>query len=388
MPKNLTDVQQWATVAVPVDSDTADAASVETPFQILGDRARYLLGLLSGMRVANWFDSDVSAISPGTFCSVANVMDICYDADEDRFWAIDDDGAVVCTIDPSLASPGASAGGGAMAWYDETNDPLDGALWAASGSSVGIASGNGFVVAVSNSNSGQIAMSSGYLGTWNAQTPSSSAAWRVATFDPASSLFIIAGNSGTPVHVSTSPNGASWVDKTTASGFSVVGEAPRAIASDPAGVGGTMILSDTEYSHTTYGSTFTSSTHGLGSIPLALAYSRDARWVAILTNGNVAYSDDDGSTWTTVSSPFAGFVATYVRLAADGVGALMASFCDANGSHFWASNDNGLTWGPVYQQGMIDAMESGACFGGGQFAAIGCLLGTPAAMHSLRMLDI
>ena len=44
MPTNLTDVSTFTDpVAVPVDSDPRNAASVETPFQALANRTRYLL---------------------------------------------------------------------------------------------------------------------------------------------------------------------------------------------------------------------------------------------------------------------------------------------------------------------------------------------------------
>lgn len=47
MPKNLTDVSAFtAPVVVPVDADLANALSVETPFQALANRGRYLLNVL------------------------------------------------------------------------------------------------------------------------------------------------------------------------------------------------------------------------------------------------------------------------------------------------------------------------------------------------------
>lgn len=389
MPKNLTDVSQFPTVAVPVGTDPATAASVEAPLQLLADRTRYLLRSLLGARAANWSQSDISDITGGTFCSGANVMAICYDPDEDRFWAIDDDGAVVCTIPASYASPPATPGGGPHLWYDDTSDPLDNTLWTASGAQVDIAAGAGAVVGVSSSAAGQIASSGGFAGTWAARTPASGGVlWGRVTFDPASSLFIVAGTSGTPVHVETSPDGTTWTDRSVAAGFSVNAESPQAIASDPAGVAGTLILSDSEFSHTLDGLTFSKGSHSLATVPLALAYAGGGRWVAVLTSGDVAYSEDNGATWTAVTTPLDGFVATYVHIAADGRGGLVASAASAARSLLWASIDSGETWETVYQAGMIDAMESGPCYGGGHYAAIGCLSGgTVAAIHSLRVLE-
>ena len=109
----------------------------------------------------------------------------------------------------------------------------------------------------------------------------------------------------------------------------------------------------------------------------------------MLTSGAVAYSDDDGETWTTVSTPLDDFTANYVHLASDGRGGLVASASHASKSLLWASADNGESWTPVYQAAMVDAMESGPCYGGGHFTAIGCLSGgAVAAVHSLRILDV
>ena len=396
MPKNLTDVSQWATVAVPIGTDPATASSVETTFQLLTDRSRLLFDLLLGMRLGNWSQGDVSDITGGTFCSGANVMDICHDPNEDRFWAIDDDGAVVVTLAPSMVTPPNVPGGGPHHWYDEMSDPLDLVLWAASGTEVEIAAGGGMIVAVSDSGTDQLARSIGILEAWAAQSPAvASVYWCRAVYDPTSSLFVISGRvAGTPTKVETSPDGATWTDRTSGAGFTVNGATPRAIASDPAGVLGTLILTDTEYAFTDDGVSYGQGSHGLGSVPLALAYAGttldgESRWVAVLTNGDVAYSEDKGSSWTAVSSPFLQFVATYVRIAADGQGGLVASCANATRSILWASSDWGENWTEVFRSPMIDAMESGPCFGGGHFAAIGCLSGgTVAAMHSLRILEL
>lgn len=389
MPKNLTDVIQFPTVSVPVGTDTATAASVESPLQDLADRTRYLLDALLSSRASNWFSADVSDITGGEFCSGANVMAICYEASQDRFWAIDDDGAICYTIPPNFSSvPSGAPGGGPHRWYDALSDPLDLTLWTASGSYVDICAGGNVVVCVSDSATGQVAK--GGKGTaFAAQSPSTSGvSWKRCSYDPTSSLFFITGSYSTAAVVETSTDGVTWTARTVAAGFSVVAAIPSAIASDAGGVGGTMILTQTEYSHTLNGTSYTYGTHGLGSVPLALAYS-DGRWVAILTNGDVAYSDDDGASWTAVTTPLDDFAATYVRIAADGLGGLVASCASATQSVMWASVDNGETWEPVYHQGMIDAMESGPAFGGGHFAAIGCLAGgTVAAMHSLRILEM
>lgn len=65
MPKNLTGVSQWDTVTVPVDTDTADAASVETSFQILTDRSEYLLDGVKKTSVEKFFSIDACEMLPG-----------------------------------------------------------------------------------------------------------------------------------------------------------------------------------------------------------------------------------------------------------------------------------------------------------------------------------
>lgn len=86
MPKDLTDVNQWQTVAVPVDSDTADAASVEIPFQIIADRTKHLKDAITVAQVERYFSIDACEMFPG----VAPAADPWTSASPNNWYLSDD----------------------------------------------------------------------------------------------------------------------------------------------------------------------------------------------------------------------------------------------------------------------------------------------------------
>jgi len=65
MTKTLTDSSTWADVAVPVDTEDADAASVETPFQTLANRTKYLLDAVTKASVTRYYSIDACEMFPG-----------------------------------------------------------------------------------------------------------------------------------------------------------------------------------------------------------------------------------------------------------------------------------------------------------------------------------
>lgn len=112
--------------------------------------------------------------------------------------------------------------------------------------------------------------------------------------------------------------------------------------------------------------------HLLGSVPLDLAYSKaGSKWIAILANGQIGTSLDNGATWAaTASLPGAMAASTTSMIACDGYGDWMALLIDAGGptTQLFASWDDGVTWVQVFLPVWVTAVNAGCIFyGGGQF---------------------
>lgn len=118
-----------------------------------------------------------------------------------------------------------------------------------------------------------------------------------------------------------------------------------------------LVLSDTYATRSADGAAWTAAAHGLalggGSFGhRSAAYSRAGnRWVVVLpaaAGGDVAYSDDNGATWTTLASalpnfPGAGFEPS---ICGDGYGTFLVTTAGDSGSdtRVYISTDNGGTW--------------------------------------------
>lgn len=115
--------------------------------------------------------------------------------------------------------------------------------------------------------------------------------------------------------------------------------------------------------------------HGLGSMPLDIAYSKaGSKWICILANGQIGTSLDNGATWAaTASLPGAMAAATTSRIACDGFGDWVICLTDnvGNTTQLFASWDDGVTWVQVFYPIWVTNVEGIAlCYGGGQFINI------------------
>ena len=117
--------------------------------------------------------------------------------------------------------------------------------------------------------------------------------------------------------------------------------------------------------------------HGLANTPWDCAYSKaGAKWLAVLANGDIAESLDNGATWAVIASlpirPI-GALST-LRIATDGFGDWMTLSLDAGDPdcQVCASWDDGATWTAVHLPSWTGAAPSaGALFyGGGQFHVV------------------
>lgn len=356
MPKNLVDVSSWIDVAVPVGTDPATAASVEVTFQILADRTRHLLdrlraalgvalvvarqGVTGGMPGAAWVTGGV--VDAGVVLWTGQC-----------FCAIDEDGNAIFTDD--YGEYLSDQPGGFGNWMLETGwaggggkDPGSMTVpWTAGATMVDAAAEltTGARIAVSDSATGQVALSPN-VGTWAAVTPATgSVAWGACAGGPVTQKWVIGGDGG---EIDSSANGSVWTARTSG-----LAASPILCMGHNQLTGGDavyMALTGAEVSTSADGITWVASSHGLTAAPRALAYS-DGRWIAVLEDGGVGYSDDDGGTWTEVTGALGGWQAsgTYKNASiAGGAGLLLAHLSSTTEERLWLSADNGETWHRVH----------------------------------------
>jgi hypothetical protein len=312
------------------------------------------------------------------------------------FCAIDEDGNAIFTED--YAFPLSTGLGGHGHWESEVNygggsaqDP--GSMvspWAAGATLVDAAAelSSGARIAVSNSAVTQVALSP-VVGTWAAVTPATAGiAWGACAGGPITEKWVIGGAGG---QIESSQNGSVWTARTSglAANPILCMEHNKLSSGSPKYVA----MTTSEVAHSSDGITWSVASHGLTSNPRALAYSHgyaeapDERWVAMLENGtDVAYSDDQGATWTQLTSVLSGWGGgTFKKasIASDGFGVFVATLASSTGNMMWASIDNGETWTrvqivPGAGGSSSESISMGAAYGasgddmdGGGFVAVG-----------------
>lgn len=303
MPKNLTDVSQWATVAVPVGTDTADAASVETTFQILTDRCKYLLDLAehySGINYCNLNEADISTIT--TF-DINNILGGCFEPNkvgQPVHTLIDNDGeTIICRKNLQQGLNGSY-------WIDESATPNSVLTWTAAATKAALCQDNEGSTprrcAVSNSATGQVAYSTNY-GSWAAPSGIAGIIWNCCEFGyPGSRLWAIGGNSGA-ISTTTSISATAFTSRTSGLSGNVLrirsnrkttGHAFLAL--DASGDVSVSNSDGTSWTATASGSL------GLSSTLLDIAWdAKNNRWIGYQSNGYLAFSSD-GIAWTENSS--------------------------------------------------------------------------------------
>lgn len=257
-------------------------------------------------------------------------------------------------------------------WEDEAGSPDT--LWVANASRVQICADSiGGRLAVSNSANDQVAqsMSPGHTGgSWYSQTPSTSGVlWTACCAGP--SLFAIGSSTG---DIDTRPTGEIWTARTSG-----ISDYINCIEHNHESGGDArfVCLSNSNVTHSPDGATWTASAHGLSSAPMRLAYSAAGqRWIALLANGDIAYSDDQGVSWTQVSGPLPTFSTPWPSgngygLASNGEGGWIAINAKTTEHSLWASSDNGDTWRKVYPTKADSTIAAGVAYGNGAFALVG-----------------
>jgi len=332
VPKDLTDVNQFETVAVPVGTDSATASSVETPLQTLADRTRFLLFRL----MLNFFaDCDLTSVT-----KTANIYSACYDASTGIFTAGDYDGYTRYSTggliwdDEGGGTPTGPNPGTANPVYDMDSDD------------------NGRRIACADSGAGDEVFYSTALGTWTACTITGTPGLTfhtVASDKGVTGVWLIA-DTATPSAVYRSTDGITF-SSVTVTGLTT--QIVSILHTGDAANNVWVMLTSTQVAYSTDdGATWTVTTHGLSAAPStgSLAYDPDTgRFVTLIAGtSNVAYSDDGGATWNELSSvlPAAGGGGTARRLVAGNNGRLLAK--TGSSSEHCASGDGGATWEQVF----------------------------------------
>lgn len=397
MPKNLTDVSQWLTIAVPVGTDPATAASIETTFQLLTDRTKFLIDHLMNVRLANWlYLAHPSFADWGTAPSSDTPLDLCYTENDDSFTAIDSDAITIISKDPGYYQSGTYrvGGHGEYDWVQESDNPK---TCTAGGSGIGgghasaeiASSPAGIRVAVGdNYTSGGVARSP-TVGTWNGVATSDIVAWHCVAYG--GGCFIIGGATG---KTNRSTDGTSW---STVSGHGFT-DTIRVIEHNGLSGGDSkfVALSATRSAYSSSdGLLWNGYPKSFGSTPLRLAYdTRSDTWRALFVDGSVWWSTNNGQSWTQISDPFglasaSPLVKGDVGLACDGHGGWVATYENRTAtpvidSQRWAVKENDFseairTYAPL----MYGCQRGGVIFGKDRFVTAG----DAGSNLSLRLLE-
>lgn len=375
MPKNLTDANTWATIAVPVGTDPALASSVETPFQLLTNRTRHIYEALIGARAANWKTADFSAVAAQW--TSYTPRDICFDTSLGGFTALNSNGGTIYTYHPNTFVSPPAIGGGGLKWEDEASTPFSAGGWKGQE----IASNQNGQRVVVDPLSANVVIESASLSTWTSRAATGT--WYCIDHDK-TSLYAIGGASGA---ISTSSNGTSWTPRTSGCSNQIICIGNNYNAVSP----GWIALTSTERSVSTDGLTWSAALHSLSAAPIphTLRYSLyENKWMVILTNCNIGYSIDGGLNWSEYSDPF-GLYASYNPLSADKV----AFESDGQGGWIfqhnspgagtdtnrrWVSKNNGTTW---YEVAEGITTKTKLCYGDDHFVSVGDL----AAYYSIKL---
>jgi len=374
MPKDLTDIDEWKVIAVPVGTDPAVASSVETPFQSITNRTRYLKNILFGMRALNYKQASLTA---GAIAALASdqIRGLCFDASLNAFTALTKDGYTIYSYHLGDGGATPAMGGHGYAWDDEgTQNPNGiGGSWVNNNTAI-VSNQNGQRIVINFNIADTIAISSA-LNTWTTQATSGSGNFWYDIDHDKSGLYVIVGLSGV---IQSSPDGTTWTARTSG-----VGENFVSVRHSYDSNNSYWVALTTNYAaHSADGITWSNNTHSLPSTPAnkCLAYSKvEGWWGAVLQNGDMAWSDDNGATWNYDPDPFGlgpGPITGLdkMHLECDGNGTWIFDYSDLTAStpgRRWVSVDDGFNWYEVF-----DGMDSGGdlmrvCFGNGLFAAVG-----------------
>jgi len=328
------------------------------------------LEFISGIQLLSWKPGDFTNVTLGTggWCATnIHPRTICYDDSNECFTAVDAAGETIYSYDPTDGSTPPSMGGQGLVWENETTNPR----------TLGYqvrdlaCNNNGQRIAIEG-NSLIMMMISTALNTWNTQAAASSVVWKSVDHDHNGGLWAIGGASGA---INTSPNGTTWTARTSGVSNTIETIKHNQETGDDARW---VALTNTETLWSSDGITWSYASHGLTSAPLhtKMAYNKESkRWILLLTNEDIAYSDNQGQTWTQVSDPFGlgSVTLDYSRgyIDSDGQDGWIFHYCPDLSTSIrerHISKDNGATWHRSY----VEIMHKGAIkWGTDRFVSVG-----------------
>jgi hypothetical protein len=369
VPKNLTDVSQWETVEVPVGTDPATAGSVETPFQTLADRTRYLLNnvaTLIALQLLNWIETDASALHT----AITGGLGV----------ACHDESVRVSLLETSTS-------GGDLA---EEVFGLGGLVW---GEGAAPAEGER-EPCVACDGQGVFALVPGLMacptGTiqfrdfngaatwvvWTAGTPASTSGWILIEHDWIG-RWVIADLDG--VMKKCNGAGAAFTALSTPPAWG--GAAPLVLKHSHDPLNPIWIaLTGGFVSHSADGNVWSAAVaHDWSAAPSPgqVAYSaRSQAWIGVDANGTLYRSSDDGQTWSEISTGSPAAMSTIIEfstlnqalISSDGLGGWVVVYtADTAQTEVFVSADDGETWSQVELPALAEEEYSNLWYGGGRF---------------------
>lgn len=379
MPKDLTDASQWDTTAVPVGTDPATSASVETPFQLLTNRAKYLFDRIVGALALNFFAGDTS--TPGTFGAgiSAKTSRIEYDPTT-GYWTFPVDG------DGAGNPPEEAYSKNGITW--EKNAPAGWANATAQGHSVNQTTG---YRAVSIFGNDQLWRSvNTHAGTWILWNGIGATGKQYTLIGNDGARWVVYNSTDSTLmytdDVTATPPAAGATQPGFAGAVTFVDHSRHAAAEvDPSDPGNLvwLAITATEASRSADGNTWTAAAaHGIAAPAGSLAYTaRSQLWHALdTTAGNLQLytSDDNGDTWAGGTVIWAPANIMRAAIASDRLGSLVVIATDTvtDETRAYASIDDGDTWTRIALPGdHFPGVPSWtryplAGFGGGRFMLV------------------
>ncbi len=323
---------------------------------------------------SDWRASDITNADPGV---------TRYNPISDYFFAVNNRGNSIYSIDRANFGTGDPANDGST-WQDETTDPRSVTATVAPAGTCDAAcspSAGTRVFARGNDATGSTYYAQG-INDWSNAATATSTIWHGVDFNT-STRCCLGGEGGAIDYSNTGISG--WASATvTLSGDVSVLKHNRETGSDACWVA----LTSTEYARSSDGITWTSGAHGLTGPILAMAYSAlGDRWGVVNENGDFGYSDNNGVTWTEISTPFDNMpagphLATSVNIATDGQDSWIVTYeKNKAGSRMWASLNNGANWGQIYSPSPQGYAGGGPAWGANRFV----IVGRERALYGLRV---
>jgi hypothetical protein len=346
MPLDLTDANSWAIVSVPAGTDPAITTNMQTAYQLLANRTRWLLG----RRLLTWLnDTDLTSV-----VQTGVIESVCFDASTGVFTLGDANGYTRYSL-------------GGLIWDDEGGGTPTGPNPGAGNAVTDIDSDdNGRRIACADSGTNDEVYYSTALGTWTICTITGTPGLvfeTVGSDKGVAGVWLISDTAGI-VYRST--------DGITFSVVTVTGLTTqvRTILHTGDNSNVWLLMTDSQCARSTDGGlTWTTVSHGLSSTNQRNALAYDPvlqRFIVLISGGrNIGYSDDNGANWTEVTNALPEAITGAPRRMAAGAYGEMVAKC--GNDHVFVTVDGGATWTRAYAPTAPHSIYTEVGYGAGLF---------------------